>query len=168
MKFYLPKVENENNIINFDEFERRSELITKMMLAGWLTDGEIYEYVKGAIAEAREYKDTGKIYWTVGDIYGMPSDTYRHYALYPTENIMVFMVKAYFLHPEYMTELDGFADTLKGAIKSMADRSLSKELLDYFESIGLYQFLYYNEGLCPEMMEHLDNNRRPNDESERK
>ncbi len=160
MRFYVPRVENKQNIINFTEFERRSELITKMMLAGWLTDREIFEYIKGAIAEAREYKDTGRIYWTIGDIDEMPSDTYRHYVLYPTENIMVFMITAYFMKPEYMQELDGFMDTLKGVIKAMASRSLSKEKLDYFDSKGLYQFLYYNEGFCPEMMEKLENNRR--------
>ena len=43
MKFYLPKREDKEAFSNLGEYARRTELITKMVLAGWLTEqGELW------------------------------------------------------------------------------------------------------------------------------
>ncbi len=160
MKFYLPKMSDENRIISFDEYARRTELITMMELAGWLTDFEIQEYLKGIIAEASTIDEDGGILWCIGPLDGMPGDTFRDCILSPLYNIVVFMTKAYFTNPSYMEEIDGFRKTIKGALISVNKYSLKPETIDLLEQGGLYQFLHYNQDLCPELYEKLERLRK--------
>ena len=156
MKYYLPKRSNGDPVSSFDEYARRTELITKMMLAKWLKPYEIREYIEGIIKEATVVGNDGAILWCVDKPDNMPFDARKAYIYNPLYNIVVFMVKAYFEEPGLMNEMDGFRDTIKGATLSISKVTLNDETVEFLDSSGVYQFLYYFPDICPELFKLLE------------
>jgi len=162
MRFILPKMENENNVIRPDEYPRRTELITKMMMEGWLKKDEIEEYLDGIIDEAKPFDEAGAIFWGVDNPTNMPRDARVEWAYEPTYYIVAFMISAYWKYPHLMSERQGFRSTLRGGLLaatyrnfkgiSTSDDQYVREVCQLFEKVGADQFLDkgFEGDLCPE------------------
>ena len=156
MKFYLPKREDKEAFSNLGEYARRTELITKMALAGWLTEQEMEEYLEGILDTATPYGNSDSILWCVDDPENMPFDARRAYIFEPLYNIVAFMLKVYFMSPSVMDKYPGFKKILTGAIISISHNTLNSETIYRLDNAGLCQFLYYNPDIDPALLEHFE------------
>lgn len=165
MRFILPKMGKDNtedNCIRVDEYARRTELITKMFLAGWLNEREIREYIDGIIANVEVFDENGAIFWSVDVPNTMPREARIDWAYEPTYNIVAFLIKAYWKYPNMLEELPGFKEALKGGMLASTyadfkgnhsdDVNYSRNVFELFQNAGADQFCSpgFQENLCPE------------------
>lgn len=165
MRFLLPKMGKENggdNFLRVDEYARRTELITKMFLEGWLNEREIKEYIDGIISNVETFDEKGAIFWSVDVPNMMPRDARIDWAYEPTYNIVAFLIKAYWKYPYMMEELPGFKEALKGGMLAStyaefrgidsSDDNYARNIFELFERAGADQFCSsgFQDNLCPE------------------
>lgn len=149
------------NAVYVNEYDRRTELITKMYLEGWLTDREVSEYIDGIINSVEMYDENGAVFWTVSELYGMPRQHRVEWAFEPTYYISAFLVKAIWNDPGLMNR-EGFRVALKGGLLASTYREFKgldsdddryiRKTCELFRSPGATQFCgegFYRD-LCPE------------------
>lgn len=165
MRFILPKKGKEytgDNYLKIEEYGRRTELITKMLLEGWLVESEVQEYINGIIESAEPFDDNGAIFWSVDSPDRMPRDARMAYAYEPTYNIVAFLINAYWKKPTMLDNFPGFKTALKGGMLASTyadfrgnhaeDDNYAKRIYKLFDEAGARQFCSpgFQEELCPE------------------
>lgn len=165
MRFILPKMGKESiegNYLRVDEYARRTELITKMFLEGWLTEREIKEYIDGITSNVEIFDENGAIFWAVDAPNMMPREARIDWAYEPTYNIVAFLINAYWKYPYMMEELPGFKEALRGGMLAStyanfrgnhsSDDNYARNIFELFQKAGADQFCSpgFQDNLCPE------------------
>lgn len=158
MEFYIPKIKNASSDI-YEEYCKRTELVTRFLLAERLTKKERTEYIDGIIEEADLNKEY--IFWSIEGSEDLSEDFDISYIYEPTYYVVAFMIYSAVKDKDLLLERTGFIEALYGGMKACTLRDFRgkgendtdnyiRKIIDIFEKANTDQFFDLYSDFCPE------------------
>ncbi|MDR1611167.1 MAG: gamma-glutamylcyclotransferase [Planctomycetota bacterium] len=117
----------------------------------------IGEYVKKLLADARPLQNNPKmLFWGLAEPDTMPSDARVDFFYTPTYVAAAFLASSIMQYPEFLDEIPGLEETLRGALLACQGRKLQGHgyegmsgTLEFFLKAGIHKFVKQYPGFCP-------------------